>query len=53
MSILFLIAVAMLTLFALLITWFMWSEGDVFQAIVWSFLSAGLLIRWWEFIFNG
>tara|TARA_R110000824_G_C15128254_1_gene668760 strand:- start:1072 stop:1233 length:162 start_codon:yes stop_codon:yes gene_type:complete len=52
MTILFLIAVAMITLFTLVTAWFMWDEGDILQGIVWSFLSSGLLIRWWEFIFN-
>lgn len=53
MSVLFGIAGVMLTLFILFITWFMWSEKDIPQAIVCTFVSAFLLIKWYGFIFNG
>jgi hypothetical protein len=46
-------AVILITIFVLFTAYFMWSEGDILQGIVWSFLSAGLLIQWYGVIFNG
>ena len=53
MSILFGVTAIFLTLFLLVVTWVMWEQGDIPQALVYTFVSAFILIRWYEVIFNG